>query len=292
MKSKDLVSQFARTHALDIQSLPIEESDAIYCVYACHEEICKGYSQLPSTVLEVDQAVGILWQLYERCTEQVHGAIVAMTTACAASSEVLARVSLEAAITIRYILGDRNPRLAAFFQNHIAQADRQVDQWLKIAERAKGIEKTINIEACQYRRRYVSAIKNFVDSINSQLVPSGSVPSWPNIACRFEAVGENMLYRTFYGRLCAETHFDAEETLRYFIGKAISTEHLEKIAIETVMFSRFCLLEAVRSYAVAGKEYAVSYNMVAAIEACNGAEELMLRHALNLSQYIGAIDTK
>lgn len=62
------------------------------------------------------------------------------------------------------------------------------------------------------------------------------------------------------------------------------------MAIETVMFSRFCLLEAVRSYAETGKEYAVSYSMVAAIRACESAEKLMQRHATNLSHYIGATE--
>ncbi len=288
MRSQELVSTFARHHAVDIRGLPVEERDAIYCACDCQNAISEGYAQLPSTLLDHDPAVGVLWQLYERCTDQVHGALVAMATSCAASSEVLARVALEAAITIRYILGDRNPRLAAYFQNYIVQTDRQVNQWLKAAEQLKGIEKTINIDACQYRKQYLSVIRQFVDTINSRLVASGIVPSWPNIASRFEALGEAVRYRTFYGRLCTETHFDAEETLRYVIASPTSAEHFEKMATETAMFSRFCLLEAVRSYAEAGKEFAASYNMVAAIEACASAEKLMKRHALNLSRYIGA----
>lgn len=289
MKTHDATAAFARDHAFDTRALAVEERDAIRCVVDCHKAVNDGYACLPQAVFEQDAGVGLLWQLYERCTEQVQGALVAMATACPASSEVLARVSLEATVTIRYILGDRNPRLASYLVDHVVQAERQERQWRKAAEQLQGEEKAVYLAACDYRMQGVTAMKSFVGMLSAELVQSGGVPSWPNIGSRFEAIGGGLAYRTFYARLCTATHFDAEETLRYVIGKTTSPEMYEKMAVETVMFSRFMLAEAVRAYAEAGKEYATSYSMGAAIETCSLAEGRMRFHSLNLSRHVGGI---
>src|SRR4051812_7813464 len=123
MKTHDATAAFARDHVFDTRALAVEERDAIRCVVDCHKAVNDGYVRLPQAVLEQDPGVGLLWQLYERCTEQVQGALVAMATACPTSSEVLARVSLEATVTVRYILGDRNPRLASYLVDHVVQTE-------------------------------------------------------------------------------------------------------------------------------------------------------------------------
>jgi hypothetical protein len=290
MTAHDAIAAFASDHAFDTHALPVEERDAIRCATDCHNAINDGYAHLPQAVLEQDAGVGLLWQLYERCTEHVQDALVAMSTACPASSEVLARVSLEAAATIRYILGDRNPRLASYLRDHIVQSERQESKWRKAVQELQGQEKSVYLAACDYRMRRVAAMKSVVGMLTAQLATPGSVPSWPNIASRFDAIGDGLAYRTFYARLCAATHFDAEETLRYFIGKATGPDILENLAVETVMFSRFMLVEAVRAYAETGREYATSYSMGAAIKVCRSAESLMRCHSLNLSRHVGGME--
>lgn len=289
MRPLDLVLDFGHHHYCDLGSLPLEEMEAIQCVCECHNAISEGYAGLPPSVFEKEPSIGFLWQLFERCTEHVHGGLVAIATSCAASSEVLARVILEATTTIRYILLDRNPRLAAYLQRYCTQSDRQTAQWMKAAENLPGSLSAIHIEAGQYRKQALFHLKNFANSIIAELVPSGTVPAWPsNAAALFEALGGEMTYRTFYARLCAETHLDAEETLRYIIGKIAAEELVEKMAVETVMYSRFCLFEAVRSYAATGKEYAQTFQLDTAIETCRKAEALLQNHVFNLSQHIGA----
>ncbi len=288
MTSTNAINAFAEQHSFDAGALQVEELDGIRCAVDCHNAINNGYASLPSDVLEQDMAVGLIWPLYERCTERVYGALVAMTTSCAASSEVLARATIEATVIFRYILGDCNGRLASFFQDHLDQAERQEKQWRREAEQLRELERTEHLAACDYRRQGIAAIKEFVELINSQLVPSGSIPAWPNIALRFQAVGDRIAYRTSYARLCAEPHLDAEETLRYFIGKVMGPELLEAMAVETIMFSRFLLADAVRAYAEAGKEFASSYGMSSAMRTCVAAQELMHRHSINLSNHIGA----
>lgn len=292
MRPDDAVAEFARHHALNTRDLLLEERAGIACVVDCHNAMNEGYGNLPSAVIDRDICVGLLWQLYERCTEQIHGALVAMVTACPASSEVLARASLEATVAIRYILGDRNTRMASFLKDHIDRAEEQEKHWRTDVEQlAKGQERSTHLAACDYRRQGISAMKSIVESLVAQLVPSGRVCPWGTIKSRFQKIGENLSYRTVYTRLCTEPHFDAEATLRHFIGTITSPEILKKLAVETVMFSRFMLAEAVRAYAETGKEYAQAYDMEAAIKTCEAAENLMYLHSSNLSQHIGAEPT-
>src|SRR5262249_11693741 len=69
-------------------------------------------------------------------------------------------------------------------------------------------------------------------------------------------------YRTTYARLCAETHSDPEETLRYFAGKVFGDARLlERMAIETVAFSRFMLYYALSYFLRAAHRYAQVFGM-------------------------------
>jgi hypothetical protein len=233
MKTPNVIAAFAQHHSFDAAALLVEERDGIQCAVDCHNAVNDGYASLSSAVLEQDLAVGLIWQLYERCTERVYGALVAMATSCPASSEVVSRSAIEATVTIRYILRDRDKHLASFLQNHVNQAERQEKEWRKEAEQLEETAKAAHLEACDYRRQGIGAIKEYVDMINSRLVPSANVPAWPNISSRFRTVGDGIGYRTVYARLCTETHFDAEETLRYFIGTVNGTEDLERMGIET-----------------------------------------------------------
>lgn len=287
MTLDEKVIAFANCHFFDASELPEEELDAIRCMVSCHNAIAEGYAHLPTNILEEDPAVGPIWQLYERCYERICGAIVAFATACVAASEIVARASIEASTTFRYILQDRNPRLASFLRNHVEQAEKQLKQWRKAAEGLQGNEKAIHIAACEHRRQGITVMNTMVEEINSWIVRSAPVPVWPSIAARFEALGEAIQYRTFYTRLCAEPHFDAEETLRYFIGTTSSRERSEAMAIETVMFSRFMLAEAVRVFAKAGIDFAIAYQMNRAAKTCGAAEHLMSQHTWSLSSNVG-----
>ncbi len=289
MTPPDIVSSFVQQHSIDTTEIQVEELDAIRCIIECHAFTDLDYANLPNAILENDLTIGSICQLYERCTDHIRGSLVAMLTSCAATSEVAARTSLEATVTIRYILRDRNLRLASYFRNHLDQAERQVRQWRSAAEHLRDEDRLVQLAACDYRAQGLEALRAFVARINSELVGSQVIPRWPNIAERFEAVGESIAYRTFYARLCAEPHFDAEETLRYIIGKSTDPAIFEKMAIETVMFSRFMLAAAVRAYAATGREYATAYDMVSAAEKCGAAEQVMSQHVANLSLHIGGI---
>jgi hypothetical protein len=86
--------------------------------------------------------------------------------------------------------------------------------------------------------------------------------AWPNIADRFRDIGEESGYRTVYARLCSQSHGDAEETLRYFIGVSSGNQKLiEKMSIETTEFSRLMVFLAASFFLSAVGKYAVTFEM-------------------------------
>jgi hypothetical protein len=99
---------------------------------------------------------------------------------------------------------------------------------------------------------------------------------WPAIADRFNALDLGVNYRTIYARLCAETHSDPEETLRYFVGKASGDAQLfERMAVESVAFSRFMLYSALSYFLRAANRYAQVFGMEqATAELSKGLQEI------------------
>ena len=78
MTSRNAITAFAEQHSFNAAALQAEEFDAIQCAVDCHNAINDGYMSLPASILEDDLTVGFIWQLYERCTERVFGALAAM----------------------------------------------------------------------------------------------------------------------------------------------------------------------------------------------------------------------
>ena len=158
MTSRNAITAFAEQHSFNPAALQAEELDAIQCAVDCHSAINDGYMSLPASMLEEDLTVGFIWQLYERCTERVFGALAAMAKSCVASSEIVARAAIEATVSIRYILRDRHARLASFFQDHLDQAQRQERGWRQEANRLGEPDRTAHLVSCDYRREGVQAM--------------------------------------------------------------------------------------------------------------------------------------
>lgn len=86
--------------------------------------------------------------------------------------------------------------------------------------------------------------------------------SWPNVAARFEAIGDAVGYRTVYSRMSSLVHSDAEETIRYFMGRICDDDNLlEQMSLETIWFCKFMLYFAVEYFLRASSAYARCYGM-------------------------------
>lgn len=289
MTPDEAVDDFAHRHGIARSAALAEEGETIACAVACHLAIGEGYTALPASVLEKDMAVGLLWQLFDRCTERIEGAIIAMVVASPAVSEIVARASMEACATFRYILLDRRRHVASFLGNHIREAERQERQWRSAANNLGTQERAVHTAACDYRGQGIAAIKGVVRQLISELIGSDEAPPWPPISERFAAIGDAIGYRTLYARLCAEPHLDAEETLRDFIGKTTDSEVRQALAAETMAFSRLMLSEATSRYAIAGQSYAELYGMSRAVTVCREAERTMMQQSRHLSGYVGGV---
>jgi hypothetical protein len=85
---------------------------------------------------------------------------------------------------------------------------------------------------------------------------------WPSsIEKRFSELGDGLSYRTYYARMSSEAHGDAEETIRYFVGRLQEPEVFEAMALETVWNSRLFLYCAVSTFLRASALYCGRYKL-------------------------------
>jgi hypothetical protein len=62
--------------------------------------------------------------------------------------------------------------------------------------------------------------------------------------------------------MSAETHGDAEETLRYLVGKTLAdTVQFEAMALETIMFTRFLVYYAITMFIKACGAYVIAFSL-------------------------------
>lgn len=288
MANDETLNVFLDEHGLRAKSVAPYERDGILNAIACHAAVQRDYAALPGPTLEADPAVGVLWQLYERCFERVEGALVAMVGAAAAASEIISRAAIEASATFQFLLLAPREHLAAFFANHLRETERQIRQWKVAALHLPSAAQALHLEACEYRGRASNVLGQLVAQINSELLGPQNPPDWPNIVGRFDAIGDQVGYRTFYARLCSEPHLDAEETLRFIFGRVSGQDVFERMAAETIAFSRLALAEAVRRYATAGLSFAKAYQLREATTVCVQAERSMSACVCALSTHVGA----
>jgi hypothetical protein len=89
--------------------------------------------------------------------------------------------------------------------------------------------------------------------------------------------------------MSSEAHGDAEETLRYLIGKALGTEaQLEAIALETVWTTRLYVHYAVFWFVRATIMYALRYGLTDAAQCLNAELRAVEAEMADISKHIGA----
>ncbi len=88
--------------------------------------------------------------------------------------------------------------------------------------------------------------------------------------------------------MSGEVHADAEETLRYLIGKLGSEEQFEAIALETVWTTRMYVHYAVSWFVRASIMYALRYEMGAAADLLKPEFAAVEAELVEISKHIGA----
>ena len=261
-----LLRDFAERQALRLTERLRHEERAIYWSSKARLLYIAGIAALDEQVLAREMSVGLLLNMLERVFENVEASLVTFLAGLGTSSEVLSRAVMEGAINLLYILdAHKELRLLAFFYSYLTNVDKQVRNWLQAVAREQAPGQAHHLAAANRRSNANASLRSIVCKLIEEVglteAEVAKVP-WPAIADRFKALNLEVNYRTIYARLCAETHSDPEETLRYFVGKVFGDARLlERMAIETVAFSRFMLYYALSYFLRAAYRYAQVFGM-------------------------------
>jgi hypothetical protein len=279
-----LISNFSERHNLTLTELVRREKIAIRSLSIANILVNEAYSHLDDFAL-TDPAVGLLLNLLERNFEHAEASIVAFVSGSAPSAEIIARTSVESSVNIMYILaGDRAARLLGYFNHYFEDVERQVEKWRLETDQLSSDEAKVHQHRIERRLKANTIFRGFISSLD------GSAERWPpQIAQRFKVIGENMSYRTFYARMSSEVHADAEETLRYFVGKvADDSSVLEAMASESVWTSRFYIYYAVSLFLRASQAYSRSYALPAVEARLEKQLAKVERELIEIGAHVGA----
>lgn len=234
------------------------------------------------TKLEIDQALGLyasnsnpqneptwglLRSMLDRTFEHAEASIVSYLTGSPASSEVIARTTVEAALNIMYILqGDRISRLNQYFTHYFENEEKEIARWLAVTSSMDEADAEVQRSAAQKKRTALKLLQDFIERANSELgVKVLGNGKWPNITERFRILGLELDHRTIYAAMCSQTHNDAEDLLNYFFFVSLGDkELLNKAALETINFSRLLIYTGIRYYVKASISYAECFGMTKA----------------------------
>ena len=292
-RHEDYLAQFARRHNLRRRLLLDTQSKAIHWASAAKVLISHGYSQLTDTDLSREPAVGLLLNLLHRAFEHLEASIVALVTGSSASSEALSRVTMELSVTISYILaGPREARLVAFFQNYMDGEQKRLKNWAHSVEAMPVAERGVHEHAIEHRRVGVKEMEHVLELLKREIADSGSIldkHTWPNVADRFEALGEAVAYRTVYSRMSSQIHSDAEETIRCFVVRTCNNQELlGRMAQETIWFTKFLLYFAVKYYLDACLAFARVYGMNQELAKIEYGQSIIERELGTISAHVDA----
>ncbi len=233
-----------------------------------------------------DPAVGLLLNMLHRNCELVEAAIVAFVTGSGSASEVVSRASVESSTNIAFILtGDTTGLLLAYFDHYFRGVDRQVKAWLKESSSLSGPDAEIHRSSAARRQQANEVLRDFV----KRAFGSQHLEQWPSsIERRFGELGKALSYRTFYARMSSEAHGDAEETIRYFVGRLQGPEVFEAMALETVWNSRLFLYHAVSTFLDASALYCGQYKLTDAAADINRLQSDIQGELEDIVEHIGS----
>jgi hypothetical protein len=286
---KEVVKAFLIRHSMSESASPIAVTlePAIYWTDATLLSVQFGFRGASETLVD-DPTSGLLFNMLNRNFEAVEGAVVAFLSECGPTSELSSRAAIELAASIMFILqGNRRLRLLAYLDDYIKGVRIQVRRWRDTIPKLRGDAQPDHSRAISQREQANEVLSRIVEQIRLNFGVGTQQEVWPSVAGRFEAVGAADHYRTVYARLSSQTHSDAEETLRYFVGAISgSAELMDNMGIETVEFTRMMLFFAVSDFVKASIAFASIYNWSKIVATLRGAlpelDACLLKGSLNV----------
>jgi hypothetical protein len=214
-------------------------------VLSAREAAQGSLSATPDSLLATEPTFGLLHHLSERIYEQLTGGLICFAAKHAAASEVVSRVVIESSVNLRFILsGHRESLVLAWLRSYVDQDEAQISRWERALASIPG-EIVAQAARLETRRQVLEARRRFLEQTEVEFRSQCTIDTtvrWPNVADRFERIGETLAYRTVYARLSSQTHVDAEDTINYVIVSAMDNEEtLRRMSAETVAFSEYLL---------------------------------------------------
>ena len=261
-----ICEEFATRHGISAKQITDQEIEAVSWL-----ERSKYIIDLSCSIhdkrLIYEPTWGLLKTMIDRAYEYAAASLVLFIVGHQSSAEVVARTTAEAAINILYILGG-NPieRLWQYFSAYIAQERQQNRLW-------RGAILKCDDEVKRAHQRGITqkenALNNYEKYLNRAFQQMGFTPStsttWPNTFDRFKAVGDEVGYRTVYTAMCSQAHNDAEDLLNRFVIHSLDIPEInEKLAHETLSFSRMLTYFGLQYYLNACRSYAEYFRLTEA----------------------------
>jgi hypothetical protein len=282
--TRELMQDFVERHEIAFTEMVQFEEVGIVSSSTAVLMINREYSRLDNRAL-ADPTVGLMLNLLHRNFEHVEASIVAFVTGCGSSAEVIARASAESSVNILYMLsGAPNSRLRAYFDHYLTEVETQVRKWRsQLAGLGQDVSE-VHEAAIDQRLAANNALRRVVEGI---LEPTSE--PWPRTIERFSKIGDALAYRTIYARMCSEVHGDAEETLRYFVGKSQSDESVfGTMALETVWTTRLYIYYSVYLALRASLAYAEHYSLPSLDDRIREGLSAVDQELVEISRHVGA----
>ena len=200
-------------------------------------------------------------------------------------AEVAARASVKSSVNIAYIvLGEPGDRIRAYFDHYFEMVEKQVNTWIAEISALPVAEAEVHRKAAAQRKESNAVLR--------AAIVGGCKPAterWPRrIEERFKVFGHALDYRTIYARMSSEAHGDAEETLRYFIGKRANEAQFEAMALETVWTTRLYVHYAASWLLRVSIMYALRYGLSDAAQRLDPELKAVEAEMAEISKHIGA----
>jgi len=236
-------------------------------------------------------ADGLLATLAYRVYSSVCGSLALVAIGQLQEAEIVARTIVESSVNTLYILKeDTENRLLQFFLSYIDIERTQNQRWEKTLATHDRAETMEHRERIKQKALALDAYERFLASVATQVNVAQPSRVWPKMDRLFQAIGQELGYRTVYAALCSQSHHDAEDILnRFFVDSHPETGDLSsRMRREKHTFSLYMVLSAVNYFLETMEELGHRYNLLPVLGESQRSEHAVSEQILEMIRNLDA----
>jgi hypothetical protein len=261
-------NEFTRTHNLRLDLHDNEDRKLIYWLVKLKKQIDEDLRESDLNRLSINEPTWvILLSMLHRIFEHEESIIISFFTGAWASVEILARVVMESSVNVMYILDrDRAARLIQYFKYYFKNTKTSINRYMKLIESASDSDKA---ELKKVGERNRSILKRREESLFHVLkldnIHSKTSTPWPNsVYNKFEVLGLELDYRTYYASLSSQVHDDADSLIDYILSQSIQVSDVSDKNIATKEIFNWIRLYSylgLKYFTIAASKYSHAYGL-------------------------------